>query len=333
MSIVPAALPMERYTYGSNAYTSLRSCGIIYDMSFWGYLRASFLSAPWTLPAPARDQPERGYPTTAPLVTTANPFLAIYSPYPQDRKNSVATGTNMIDVMLSSTISDMIPDRKAIMSAFNSTNLVRMQGIDPIPGPAYGSSPYVATAELAEHCHLYILLLGRRYGPRSEFGKSATELEYDAAYKDDPTKILIFRKATRPEPAQQQFIDRVSEYHRGYYLREYRRPPELGEIALQSLIKWIEDRAALGSKLDYFDHFIRLAIQKSPFPGVRPTYVVGDDHLELKYRFLGKSYTIHFDKGHLYRDFWGSMATLERRFESWRMIRLWLSFTRSQTLS
>ena len=226
---------------------------------------------------------------------------------------------DVIEVMLSSTVNDLLPDRAAIAEALSSTGLVHILGIEPVAGPSYGASAYITTIEMAGQCHLYILLLGRRYGFVSERGKSATELEYEEAYKDDPTKILVLRKKVPKTDSQQvRFVERVGEYHRGYYIREYKTAAELVDLALSSFTRWLEDRAAIGSKLDYFDHFIRLAIQKSPFPGVRPTYVVGDDYVELKYRLLGKSYAIHFDKAIVYSDFWGSIATLESRFEEWR---------------
>jgi len=156
-------------------------------------------------------------------------------------------------------------------------------------------------------------------GMAGGYRKSATELEYDAAYRDDPTKILIFCKESgEREPAQQSFVQRVGEYHRGYYMRKYQDTYELTELASASVVQWLEERAAIGRKLEYFDHFIRLAVQKSPFPGVRPTYRVDDDYIELKYRILGRSFTVHFDKALIYNDFWGCMASLESRFEEWR---------------
>ncbi|WP_100444015.1 DUF4062 domain-containing protein [Glycomyces xiaoerkulensis] len=228
----------------------------------------------------------------------------------------------MIDVMLSSTVDDLLEDRSAVVEALEPTRLVGLLGIAPVDGPSYGASAYVATLEMAVECDLYILLLGHRYGFVSDRGLSATELEYLAAYEDDPTKILIFRKLVKDvEPRQAEFIQRVGEYHRGYYIREYEDASQLRGLAGASFAQWIEERAAIGRKLDYFDHFIRLAVRKSPFPSVRPLYVVEDDYIELKYRFLSKSYTIHFDKAHIYNDFWGSIAMLESRFEEWRLDR------------
>jgi Domain of unknown function (DUF4062) len=225
----------------------------------------------------------------------------------------------VIEVMVSSTVNDLLRDRDAIVNSIGSVGVTRFIGIEPIKGPSYGSSGYSATMEMAERCHLYVLVLGGRYGYVSNRGKSATELEFDAAYREDPTKILVFRKElTSVDARQAEFIARVSDYHKGYYIRNYRRPLEVGDLALSSFREWLRERAALGIKLHYFDHFVRLAIQRLPFPGVHPSYTVVDDHLELRYRILGRIYIVHFDKAQIYNDFWGSIANLENRFDEWR---------------
>lgn len=226
---------------------------------------------------------------------------------------------DMIEVMLSSTVDDLARDRAAVMNSINAVGITKFVGISPIAGPSYSSSGYSGTIELAERCHLYILILGGRYGYIGNRGVSATELEFDAAYREDPTKILIFRKSvTLVDPRQQGFISRVADYHKGYYVRDYRRPAEIGELALTSFKEWIRERASLGVKLHYFDHFIRIAIQRLPFPGVHPSYSVSENHLELRYGILGRIYIVHFDKHQIYNDFWGSIANLETRFDGWR---------------
>jgi hypothetical protein len=224
-----------------------------------------------------------------------------------------------IEVMLSSTVNDLVRDRKAVINAIDGIGMTEFIGISPIVGPSYGSSGYSATIEMAERCHLYILILGGRYGYIGNRGVSATELEFDAAYREDPTKILIFRKSTPTiDLRQQEFIARVGNYHKGYYIRDYRRPTEIGMLALMSFNGWLRERALLGVKLHYFDHFIRMAIQRQPFPGVQPSYSVSEEYLELRYRILGRIYIVHFDKHQIYNDFWGSIANLEDRFDEWR---------------
>ena len=225
----------------------------------------------------------------------------------------------MIEVMLSSTVNDLVRDRQAVVESIGAVRIARFVGIDPIAGPSYNSSGYGATMEMAERCHLYLLILGGRYGYVSNRGKSATELEFDAAYREDPTKIVVLRKHMADvEPRQAEFISRVSNYHKGYYIRDYRRPAEAGELALSSFREWLRERASLGVRLHYFDHFVRIAIQRLPFPGAHPSYSVSEDHLELRYRILGRIYIVHFDKAEIYKDFWGSIADLERRFDGWR---------------
>lgn len=221
--------------------------------------------------------------------------------------------------MISSTVKDLYPDRTAIVEVIEKSGIVDFPGVAPIDGPSYSSSPYLATIDIAERCHLYILILGGRYGYITQQGKSATELEFEAAYSDDPTKILIFKKKVpRTEKTQADFIRKVSEYHKGYYVRSYDQILDLEGLALASFRQWLQERAALGAKLHYFDHFIRLAIQRSAFPGVHPVYTVSEDHLELGYRILVRIFTVHFSKAQIYGDFWGSINALDRQFAEWR---------------
>ncbi|MGC0211979.1 DUF4062 domain-containing protein [Streptomyces levis] len=192
--------------------------------------------------------------------------------------------------MLSSTVRDLLNDRRIALEALESTNLVRGLGVVPVKQASRGASSLLATLSLAEDCHLYVLLMGGRYGFVTERGKSATELEYDAAYRTDPTKVLVFVKSTKNiEAEQQQFIDRVSDYHKGYYTSTYRNSTELKAVVLDSFTQWLVNRAGVGVKLHYFDHFIRMAVQRSPFPGVHPTYAVTDTDLELKYKIMGRT--------------------------------------------
>jgi hypothetical protein len=225
----------------------------------------------------------------------------------------------MINVMLSSTILDMGRDRASAKAALEALGVVSVSGVDPVHGSSQGASPFLATAQMAEDCHLYILLLGRRYGYVTQLAKSATEVEFEAAYHQDPTKILVFHKMTqRTEKAQAEFIKKVNDYHKGYYIRRYETPSELESLVSISFQEWLQERAGIGARLNYFDHFVRIAIQRSPFPGVQTEYSIDGDHLELQYRIVGKTYHVHFDKGQLYSDFWGSLVQLERRFREWK---------------
>jgi hypothetical protein len=227
--------------------------------------------------------------------------------------------TALIQVMLSSTVKDLYDDRVAVQTSLQSIGISAMVGVTPIVGPSHSASPFLATVDMAAECALYILILGRRYGFVSADGKSATELEFDAAYKSDPTKILVFRKSvTRIEREQARFIQKVSDYYKGYFISAYREPSELGDLTRASFEKWVKERAAIGAKLTYFDHFIRIAVQRTPFPGVTPLYAVHDDHVALQYSILGKMHAVHFDKSEVFTDFWGCISKLERLFVEWR---------------
>lgn len=224
-----------------------------------------------------------------------------------------------IEIMVSSTIKDLLPDREAICKAFEAVPFTNTVGTVPIKDLSYTRSPYVATTEMAENCDLYILLLGGRYGYGIKDRKSATEIEFDTAYKSDPTKILIFQKeAVDIEPKQKRFIKKVANYYTGYWITRYSTVDDLQHITLNSFGIWIKERALIGYKLNYFDHFVRFAIQKSPIPSSQIFYSVNDSFIELKYKIFDKFYVVHFEKSQIYNDFWGCIATLERHFEQWR---------------
>lgn len=222
--------------------------------------------------------------------------------------------------MLSSTIADLVQERLSIQASLLPLGLFEVEGVAPGGStPSGAGSPLTRTADLAADCDVYLLVLGARYGFETTLGKSATELEFDAAYRDDPTKVLVMQKAAvTPEARQQEFISRVLDYHKGYLVSTFVSAADAGLVAADALTRWIKERAAVGRRLDYFDHFIRVASQRSPFPGSKATYAVTDEHVEIDYVVLGRKYSVHFDKAELYADFWGCVTILEQRFEVWR---------------
>ncbi len=222
--------------------------------------------------------------------------------------------------MLSSTTRDLLQDRRAIADALTSTGIVQLLGVSPATGPSHSSSSYAATTTMATQCHLLMLILGRRYGYVTHSGRSATELEFEAARAADPTKILVFHKTNlRVEALQKQFIDRVTDYHKGYFIRSYASVADLSDLALTSFETWLSERVSPARPLHYFNSFIRLALQRPPFPDVYPLYTVADNYLEISYRVHGKMYVIHYDKASIYNDFWGSVLDLGTTFEEWKL--------------
>lgn len=75
--------------------------------------------------------------------------------------------------------------------------------------------------QLASNCHLFIAILGPRYGDRVE-GKSVCEHEFEAAFADKPEKILVYALdvPSRPWAAQQTaLLDRIQSLDALRYAR------------------------------------------------------------------------------------------------------------------
>lgn len=123
----------------------------------------------------------------------------------------------MLEVMISSTVTDMLPDRESIGAVIDTIPFASAIGAKPIAQAPMSRSPFMATVEMAERCHLYVLLLGGRYGEQQKGGKSATELEFDAATRVDPTKVVVFKKELPDrEDLQKSFVSKVGRYFPGY---------------------------------------------------------------------------------------------------------------------
>lgn len=223
-----------------------------------------------------------------------------------------------ITVMLSSTVSDMLLEREATVRALKQFEFVKFVGTKPIRIGTHPSSPYIQTLNLAETCDFLILLLGERFGFEIREGVSATEAEFDAAYKNNPTKILVFKKGgIEPEEQQKRFISKVSDYYKGYWITNFRDLHDLQELVVNSFLFILKERASIGYRLNYFDHFVRIAIQRRPIPDIKVRYSVQDDFIELIYDIFGNIYVVHFQKTKLYNDFWGCVAELEKLFMEW----------------
>jgi len=221
--------------------------------------------------------------------------------------------------MLSSRVNDMLAERDAVVKSLESRlPFIDIIGAEPIKGEAIANSPYLATIQMAEECDFYVLLIGETYGFEIRKGTSATEAEFDAAYKQNPTKILVFKKeGITPEKKQKKFIDKVGNYYQGFWITKYKYPHDLQDLVANSLLKLLKDRASIGYKLNYFDHFIRIAIQRKPTPDAQVLYSILNDDIELSYSFFSQTRVVHFSKETIFKDFWGSVAKLENAFVEW----------------
>jgi len=224
-----------------------------------------------------------------------------------------------IKVMISSTVEDLKAERDAIRGSFSEISFVKLLGADPFNATATPGSSGTVTIDMARECDLYILILGNKYGFILPSGKSATEIEYDNAFKDDPTKILVFKKNTADpvEQLQQIFIDKVCNYYHGYWRTQFNYSHKLKDFVGKSFIVWLKNRASLGDSLNYLDHFVRLAKQRKPEPTAQVFYRVTSDIVELEYVFFGNKHVIHFTNQQIYTDFWGCLFELEAQFSRW----------------
>ncbi|GEN82251.1 hypothetical protein SLU01_05630 [Sporosarcina luteola] len=224
-----------------------------------------------------------------------------------------------IKVMISSTVSDLEAERDAVKKAFEEISLVELLGADPLNETAFAGNSRFVTVDMAKDCDLYILILGNRFGYDVGNGRSATEIEFDAAIRDDPTKILVFKKDSSEEMDEKQkaFINKVSSYYNGYWRTSFKHTHDLQTYIKNTFGRWIKERASIGTDLTYLDHFVRLARQIKPEPNAEVYYKVTKNDVELEYVFFRKSHEIHFSRKEIYKNFWGCFNELYNQFEWW----------------
>lgn len=219
-----------------------------------------------------------------------------------------------IKIMISSTVTDLLGERECIAELFSKTDFVDVIGAAPYTNTSISSSSAHNTIRMAKECDLFILILGNEYGFQLADGRSATQVEFDAAYHDDPTKILVFLKHSSSiiDPRQKVFIDKVCDYYSGYWRATFQHTYELQTIVQNSFLTWIKERASMGHCITYLDHFVRLAIQRKPEPNAEVYYSVKRDYIEIEYHYFGKMLTYHFAKEEVFNDFWGCLSRLDQ---------------------
>jgi hypothetical protein len=221
--------------------------------------------------------------------------------------------------MISSVIGGLEAERDAIKNCFTGIPFVQLVGASPFNNTAYSASSAHATIEMAKNCDLYILILSEKYGTEILGDQSATEAEYNAAVKADPTKVMIFRRENGSviEEKQKKFIERVTNYYSGYFRPSFKYPHELQDMVLNSFTKWLVDRAQLGRKLNYLDLFVLVAKQILPLGHVRVYYKVTEELVELEYLVSGAANIIHFSNSKIANDFWGCINELQLKCDEW----------------
>jgi hypothetical protein len=225
---------------------------------------------------------------------------------------------SLIEVMISSTTDDLFPDRDAIIRALKQVPFVNVIGAESVSNTSYARRSRIAMMEMAEKSDLFILLLSGSFGLSTVGNKPAIEVEFEAAYKSDPTKILAFqRDDAEISSRQRKFLKKISRYYKGDWITKYKSAHDLHSLVIGGFTSWIKERASVGHKLTYLDHFVRFAIQRRPISATETLYSVNEDYVELKYKMLGKTYILHLGKEQIYGDFWKSLSYIDEYLEKW----------------
>lgn len=217
-----------------------------------------------------------------------------------------------IKIMISSTIKDLMADRDAAIKAFSENPMVEIVGATPI-NAAYSGSPYETTMRLAKQCDFFVLLLGGRFGFDPGEGKSATQLEFEAAYLSDPTKIVVFKKASSEsaEKKQSDFINSISEYKSGFWVTNYEYTHDMKDLLQSVFLDWLRDRASVGAT-DVTERFLQIVSKKLPFSYTRLEYAVLNNRIEIKILHNKNQHYIHFDRSKIHTEFWECVYEFDR---------------------
>lgn len=223
-----------------------------------------------------------------------------------------------IKVMISSKVVGLEAERDAIEKMFDNHPMIELIGATPFASTSHASSSAVKTVQMARECDLYILILGPEFGMKLDSGKSATEVEFDAAFHQDPTKILVFLKEEKiKDKRQKDFIDRVCNYYGGYWRTTFKYSHILEELVNNSVLSWLKDRATLGSRVSYCEHFIRQALQMKPTPETQVYYRVTENDVEVEYHAMKSSHIIQYSRDQLFSDFWKCIYELQSGIDRW----------------
>lgn len=222
-----------------------------------------------------------------------------------------------LKVMVSSVVTNLEAERDALLHLFQSEkySFVELIGANPYDSASIAGSSGNATVRFARECDLYILILGKDYGMETLEGKSATEVEYDAAIKSDPTKVLVFLKNTTQtiDEKQQLFIKRVSDYDNGYFRSSFQYTHHLQQVVENSFWKWFIGRAQVGKNQTYVDHFIRTVKEDIYTPEIRFYYQTTERYVEITVCFNGRQLTQQIDSSELQLHFWENVNRVRRK--------------------
>jgi hypothetical protein len=153
---------------------------------------------------------------------------------------------DVIRVFISSTMSDMQPERQAVIEALWNLELTPVFAEDW--GSRSGSPRDVCLGQVAD-CHIYLGIFWQRYGYIDpETNISATEEEYDQACQCR-MPILTYVKNEAEEKRHRQlrrFLREISDWGGGHFLTFFDTPQELADRVKTDVMREVRKMARRG---------------------------------------------------------------------------------------
>ena len=147
---------------------------------------------------------------------------------------------------------------------------------------AGAGAPRRTTEELARTCHIFIGILVDSYGFTDDSGLSATLIEFDAAYKDSPEKMLVFIQST--------LRDSTGEKYKSLPLPYQSYLAELQAYRGGKIVKYFETWDALPGlileALDYYSAVNLRAIRRmAPYASDKSTEEANWEQMTFRERY------------------------------------------------
>lgn len=144
---------------------------------------------------------------------------------------------------LSST-SDLAAEREAVAAALPRSFAPYRYEQDR----ARQASPRDRLRQVLRDTDVFLGILGERYGsvyPDCEGDPSIVEWEFETARAVKGCELMAFRKASldpaRLDPRQQRFLDELSDFEGGTWMKQYASIEELSDDVRDSLLDWLAE--------------------------------------------------------------------------------------------
>ncbi len=175
-----------------------------------------------------------------------------------------------LKVFISSTMDDMVEERKALVHAINTNRF--WESVHAESFVARSESPREVCIEEVRKSHIYIGIFKKKYGyiPKENNPNhfSVTVIEYNEAKKNAiPIFIFIAKNTDNVEEKLQEFLIQLTDFDHGFLVSKYTTAEDLVNSVLDSINyevtkSYIENanqkRSQLGKdlyKLPYFKRF------------------------------------------------------------------------------